>query len=340
MLKTAIAVITCLLINGSVTDARAQIPTQTLVIADTALNLNQSILAQNVVHEVCILEWQVCPNGSSFMEGPGAARLPDSFISRNGFDHGNNMVSASVKTNPGIQIIFIRMVGNSSAGTRLNVSGQTIALVLKWVADNRSKFNIAAVAMSQGHHALSTQTTYCPIERSVESMVISLKGVGIPFFVPAGNSRDYERIDWPACIPEAIAIGGLKEDKSIAPYSNLDDNLIDYFEVGTLKIKDVNNNEINFEGTSISVQVAAAKWMKLRGMFPHLSLSELFVRLDQGTTKVSNSKVQAGKAFPAVIINPDEQIYIQSELDELAQLKNELAEIRTIIQVLLSMLKR
>jgi hypothetical protein len=338
--KTAIVVITCLLINGSINDARAQIPSQTLVIADTALNINQSIFAQNVVHEVCILEWQTCPNGKSFMEGPGSAALPDSLISRNGFDHGNNMVSASVKTNPGIQIIFIRIVGNSSTGTRLNVSGQTIALVLKWVSDNRNKFNIAAVAMSQGHHALTTQTKYCPNEPITESMIISLKDSGIPFFVPAGNSRDYERIDWPACIPEAIAIGGLKEDKSIASYSNLDDDLIDYFEVGTLKITDINSKEVNFEGTSISVQVAAAKWMKLRGMFPHLSLGELFVRLDQSTTKVSNSKIQAGKAFPAVIINPDEQISIQSELDELARLKNELAELRTIIQVLLSMLKR
>jgi hypothetical protein len=82
LFKTAIAVITCLLINGTITAAHAQIPSQTLVIADSALNLNQSILAQNVVHEVCILEWQTCPNGKSFMEGPGAAALPDNFISK------------------------------------------------------------------------------------------------------------------------------------------------------------------------------------------------------------------------------------------------------------------
>ncbi|CAB4581813.1 unannotated protein [freshwater metagenome] len=340
MFKTAIAVITCLLINGTITTAHAQIPSQTLVIADSALNLNQSILAQNVVHEVCILEWQTCPNGKSFMEGPGSAALPDNFISKNGFDHGRSMVSASVKTNPGIQIIFIRMVGNSSTGTRLNVSGQTIAMVLKWVSDNQNKFNISAVAMSQGHHVLKSLTKYCPIESTVERLIIGLKETGVPFFVPAGNSRDYERIDWPACIPEAVAIGGLNEDKSIADYSNLDNALIDYFEVGSMNILGESNSEVRFTGTSISVQIAAAKWMLLRGMFPGLSVDELFQRLDQTTTKVSNSKIQAGKVLPTVIRNPDEQISIQSELDKFSELKNELAKLRTIIRDLLFMLRR
>ena len=340
MFKTAIAVITCLLINGTITAAHAQIPSQTLVIADSALNLNQSILAQNVVHEVCILEWQTCPNGKSFMEGPGSAALPDNFISKNGFDHGRSMVSASVKTNPGIQIIFIRMVGNSSTGTRLNVSGQTIAMVLKWVSDNQNKFNISAVAMSQGHHVLSTRTTYCPVESTVERLIIGLKETGVPFFVPAGNSRDYSRIDWPACIPEAVAIGGLNEDKSIADYSNLDNALIDYFEVGSMYILGESNSEVKFTGTSIAVQIAAAKWMLLRGMFPGLSVDELFQRLDQTTTTVSNSKIQAGKVLPTVIRNPEEQISIQSELDKFSELRNELAKLRIIIRDLLLMLRR
>jgi DNA-directed RNA polymerase beta subunit len=108
----------------------------------------------------------------------------------------------------------------------------------------------------------------------------------------------------------------LNEDKSIADYSNLDNALIDYFEVGSMYILGESNSEVKFTGTSIAVQIAAAKWMLLRGMFPGLSVDELFQRLDQTTTTVSNSKIQAGKVLPTVIRNPEEQISIQSELDK------------------------
>ena len=340
MFKTATFVLTGLLIAGSLPNAAAQIPAQTLVVVDTALNVEQSVLAQNIVHEVCILEWSVCPNGTKFMEGSGAASLPSNFISSNGFDHGRNMVSAAVKTYPGLQIVFIRVVGNSSTGSRLNVSQQTIALVLKWVSDNKSRFNIAAVAMSQGHHGVSTLTRYCPRESMVENMVKQLRDDGVPFFVPTGNSRDYDRIDWPACIPESISIAGLTESRSIASYSNLDNALTDYFEVGKIKVLDANNKEIDFEGTSVSVQVAAAKWMKLRGIYPNLTTDELFQKLDQSTTLVSNHKIEAGKAFPMDIRNPDEEITIQSGLLELNQLRYDLAKLYDIIRELLLSIKR
>ena len=99
-----------LILNVSLSSpARAEYP-QTLVIADTALDSSMPEFSNNIVHELCILDWSTCPNGENFMEGKGSANLPNGFIASNGFNHGTQMVSASVRTNPKIKIIFIRVI--------------------------------------------------------------------------------------------------------------------------------------------------------------------------------------------------------------------------------------
>lgn len=340
-IKSFISAVLCLaLLIVPSFPAYAQLQEETLVVIDTALNSDQADIAGNIAYEVCILDWSVCPNGQSFMEGKGAAYLSPRFMSDNGFNHGSQMVSAALKTNPNLQIIFIRIVGNSSSGTRLNVSPFVVAKALKWVSDNNDRFNIGAVAMSQGHHNLSSLTRYCPTESSVESMVDLLLQKGIPLFVPAGNSRDYERLDWPACVPPTISIGALDSKRLIAAYGNLDSNLIDYFEIGELKVIDFDGTERSAIGTSISVQIAAAKWMKLKGSFPELSTDQLFQKLNQTAIPVSNSKIRDGKAFPINISSFEDEIAIQSKTDELNQLRSELAKLYSIIRQLISGLRK
>ena len=274
------------------------------------------------------------------MEGKGSANLPIQFISENGFNHGTQMVSAAVRTNPDLKIIFIRMVGNSNSGARLNVSPFAVAKVLKWVSENQTRFNIQAVAMSQGHHNLSSLTRYCPSDYSTEGMVIRLRNQGIFLFVPAGNSRDYERLDWPACIPETISIGALNSKRAIASYSNLDNKLIDYFENGTLAVSDVTGFERTSEGTSISVQIAAAKWMQFIPQYPSLNNEDRLQEFDRFTRQVSNNVISNGKAFPEKIENPEVRIYVETEYkDELAKLKFQLDELKNLIMLLLATIK-
>ena len=44
--------------------------------------------------------------------------------------------------------------------------------------------------------------------------------MGIPVFLPAGNNGQVGRIDFPACTPDAISIGGLEKrpDSMSAPF--------------------------------------------------------------------------------------------------------------------------
>ncbi len=313
----------------------AQLQNESLVVIDTALNSDQADIASNIKYEVCILDWSACPNGQSFMEGKGSAYLSPRFMSSNGFNHGSQMVSAALKTNPNLQIIFIRIVGSSNSGARLNTSPLVVARALKWVSENKERFQIGAVAMSQGHHNLSVLTKYCPVENSVEYMVDTLLQKGVPVFVPAGNSRDYERLDWPACIPSTISIGALDSNRQIASYGNIDPKLLDFFENGDLKITDFDGQLRNATGTSVSVQVAAAKWMKILELYPELTYDQRMQKLVTMSNKVGNSRISDALAFPAVIEDPEVRIATLNELDEL---RSQLRELQSLIYVLLAAL--
>lgn len=238
--------------------------TPSLAILDTALDTSLPIFQGKIAQEVCILDWKSCPNGTNFQEGPGASVIPLSIMSKPDFNHGTQMATAAVKTNPNMKIVFVRIIGNTPTGSR-QVSGvQTVINALDWVNKNKEKYNIQAVAMSQGHHNLLPGTNYCPNNNALPSYVSSLKSAGVPFFTAVGNGRDYLRIDWPSCIQDTIAVGATDQIGEIAVYSNNDSNLLDFFENGSMRVFVPGGTEINAAGTSVSAQVAAAKWVSAK----------------------------------------------------------------------------
>ena len=332
--RTLIFLIALSIFNLPVT-SYAQLQSESLVVIDTALNSDQSDIAANIKYEVCILDWYACPNGQKFMEGKGSAYIEPRFMANNGFNHGSQMVSAALRTNPNLQIIFIRIVANSNSGSRLSVSQIVVAQALKWVADNKDKFHIGAVAMSQGHHNLSTLTRYCPSDSTVESMIDLLLQSGIPFFVPAGNSNDFERIDWPACYSSTLAIGALGTNRQIASYGNYDAKLLDFFEQGEMKVNDFDGTERTSTGTSVSVQIAAAKWMRILELNSNLTYEQRMDLLVKSCTHVSNSRISNALAFPPEIEDPELRIELTNELD---QIRSQLSELQSLIYVLLAAL--
>ena len=274
---------------------------QTLVIADTAIDSSMSEFSGNIIHEVCIVDYSVCPNGTNFMEGKGSAFLPKELIQSNGFNHGTQMVSAAVRTNPELRIVFIRIVSHSPNGLRLTANIDVLKRTLDWVRKNRSTYNIQAIAISQGHHNLLTLTNYCPQDDSFNSLLNELHTQEIPYFAPAGNAGDKSRVDWPACTSKALAIGALTPERQVASYTNIDNAVIDHYEVGTLKVLDANKREVNAQGTSVSVQVAAAKWMKIKGLNPKITISESLEQLRLESRNSETKVIQSEKVeTPAV----------------------------------------
>lgn len=265
-----------------------------IAIIDTALDTSLPLFAGKIAYEVCILDWNSCPNGTNFMEGTGAAVLPFNIISKNGFDHGTQMASAAIQTNPDMNIVFVRIIGNTASGLRQNTSEKALVSALNWVYNNRDKFNIQAVSMSQSNHNLLAGTDYCPKTVDTINSVNNLLSVDIPSFFPTGNARDYARIDWPACISSSVAVGATDQYNAVAIYGNYDPLLTDFFALGTMKVYLPGNTTANAAGTSVATAVAASSYIKIKAAKPGLNYQQLRDLISKTAKPTSNSKVKSG----------------------------------------------
>jgi hypothetical protein len=277
--------------------AKAETPQQpTLAILDTAIDMTVPSIAKNVVYEACVLEWGVCPNTKSLMEGPGSATLPHPYIAINGFDHGTQMAAAAIQANPNVKIVFVRIIGNNPDGSRKVAGNQTIVNALNWVLQNKDRFNIQAVSMSQSNHILGPAgTDYCPKNPTIQGLLTALKDKNVGVFFPAGNVRDYSRISFPSCLPEAIAVGATMPTQEVAIYSNYDAKLIDFVALGTMRLTSAGNIQVNVAGTSASTQVAASSWVAVKSIKPNLTYRETLDLFNRTAIITKNSKVTGAK---------------------------------------------
>jgi hypothetical protein len=299
---TALAVLSLTISSTFMAKANTPKPA-TVAILDTALDTSLPIFKDKIVQEVCILEWNSCPNGSNFMEGPGAASMPLSFMQKNGFEHGTKMTHASVLTNPNIKIVFVRIIGATFNGTRQITNEPTFVNALNWVLSNKDKYNIQAVAMSQGHNNFMPGPKYCPTTPATESVINSLVSANIPVFLPAGNIRDLNRISWPACIPSSIAISATTFGDGASLYTNFDSKLTDYFAMGSMQLVSPGGVVVNEAGTSVSTQVAAALYMYLKTKNPSYTYSQMMSLLDSVSVQTTGKKAVAkGKLLSAEVI--------------------------------------
>jgi hypothetical protein len=305
-LITAITTVAAMLSTMIITvEAKAETQAPTVAVLDTALDTSLPIFKDKIVYEVCILEWASCPNGQKFMEGPGSSVLPSNIISLNGFDHGTQMASVALATNPNIKIVFIRIIGNTPSGGR-QVTGETgVSLALKWVLDNRSRFNIQSVAMSQANHSLLTSSTdYCPATPMIRGVISSLVSSGTPVFFAAGNTRDLSRISWPACINESISVGMADQYEQIDNMSNFDKDRLDFYAVGNMRVAFPGGSTRNASGSSISTQVAAATWAGIKHSNPSLNYQQVLDILNNNSKPIRGARGQYGKLIssnPSVI---------------------------------------
>ena len=264
-----------LVVPLTVHTASAATPAPTIAILDTALDSSLPAFQGKIVQEVCILQYGICPNGQSFMEGVGAAAMSANTINLNGFDHGTQMASVFLRTNPNANIVFVRIIGDNS-GIRQPAGEATVYNALNWVKSNASKYNIQAVSMSQGHHNIGAAgTDYCPKTPVTEQAVKDLIAIGIPTFFPSGNGRDYTRIDWPACLDVSVSVGYVDQQNEISASSNNDAAKLDFFAPGFFTTAGPGNILKNISGSSSATQVMAANWIAYKSAKPSSTYDQI-----------------------------------------------------------------
>lgn len=266
----------------------------TLAVIDTALDTSIPAIKSRLIYEVCILDWPSCPNGTKFMEGSGASVLPQNIVSNSNFNHGTQMVSAAIANNLNMNILFVRIVGHTSRGMRQTTGVLTVTNALEWIFKNKDKYNIAAVSVSQGNHSVLRKNTanYCPVT-ATDMMVDMLYSVNVPVFFPSGNDRDKSRINWPACIPNAVAVGGVEVAGLDKPQpslvSNYDGNLVDIWAEITSPVLFPGGSNGNAYGTSVANQIAAARYISVKTAKPTLTTPQLLSLIKSKSTPVPNA---------------------------------------------------
>lgn len=257
----------------------------TVVVIDNGIDISNKTISGRIVQEVCILVQNTCPNGKNFMEGLGSATLDPVKATKNGFYHGTAMTGIIVE-NSSANVIAIRNIGMNQDGTKAVSNVSVFERSLQWVADNKDKYNIVGVSISQ-----TIRTTgICMSNKSIESNVALLKSFGIPVVASSGNDSDYVRISFPACVKDVIAIGATDpataKGQYPALYSNLSD---DFYMLGTMNVFSNNTTKSRTVGTSNATALFLSRWVSTNN---GLSYQEKYDKIKSLAKVVSTKKVK------------------------------------------------
>ena len=261
---------------------------KTIAVIDTGIDATHPFLQGKIAHEVCLLDFAVCPNGQKTMEGVGAATIDPKFVAGNTFYHGTQMASIIIANNPDAKIVFIRIVPMTPRGGKASVSTNALGNALKWVVDNKDKHNISVVSVSMG---MPNRTASCASNSLVESSIVALKDSGVPAIFANGNNRTYDRVDFPACFAPAVAVGGsdvFSKKYFPALYSNNSSDT-DFFVHGKMRVAMPNGKDGIAVGTSNSTALLASKWLMLSQK--GLSYQEIYDTINASSTTVSTKNV-------------------------------------------------
>lgn len=196
-------VVIALAAAGITPAAQAATP-KTLVIIDSGIAADLPWVQQMIVDEACFIEYGKCPNGQSTMFGKGAASLDVARIKHKAMSHGTQMASVAYEIDPSTKLVMIRIVGMSDKGFANSYTTRAVTRALNWVNENAERLNVGAVSLSVGR---SYKEASCPIEAELQSQVRNLLNRNIPVIAATGNGSNKLKVDYPACVPEVIAVG-------------------------------------------------------------------------------------------------------------------------------------
>jgi hypothetical protein len=282
MKKFLVLLSSVFILFGTMVGANAS-PPPTIVVIDTGIDMSNKFVSNRIVGEVCILVQNTCPNGKNFMDGTGSATLDPKLVLGSGFYHGTQMAGI-IAENSNANIIAIRIIGMNENGTRAVSNVSVMERSLQWVVDNKNKYNISAVSISQTIRTTSS----CMSNKSIESNVATLKSLGVLVAASSGNDSDYVRTSFPACLKDIVSIGATDpigpKGQFPALYSNYSD---DFYMNGTMNTFSNSIKKSRSVGTSNATALFSATWVSRNMTYEKFKSSATFV----STAKVKNVMV-------------------------------------------------
>lgn len=110
-------------------------------------------------------------------------------------------------------LVGVKVLDSEGSG-----SFATVMAGMEWTVENRYKFNIRAASMSLGGPGPIEWTS--SEEDSVNRYANEMMAAGVAIFIAAGNTAVSAQIGTPGSAEDAITIGALDKDSTIAEYSS------------------------------------------------------------------------------------------------------------------------
>ncbi len=265
-----------------------------VAVLDTGVDATHPFFGGRVVAEACFSAGSDCPGGGSTEFGPGSGA--DCSYSSDCF-HGTHVAgiaagwrSTSHGVAPGADLVAVQIFSKftgaedcpppSADPCALSFSSDMIA-GLDWVA-GLTGVNVAAVNLSLGSGAYSSQTKCDNQNSATRNAIDALVALGINVAAASGNDGDHANIHAPACISSALAIGGIRD--SLGSYGPGNSNaLIDYFSPAASVVSaSPGGSFASASGTSMATPHVAGAIAVLRSLLPLASASDIRNALNAG----------------------------------------------------------
>src|SRR5262245_5136104 len=280
-----------------------------VAVLDSGVDRNHPFLAGKVVSEACYSTTSVsygttslCPGGASNSVSSGSA----SPCPVSGCDHGTHV--AGIATGRGTafsgvardaSVLAIQVFSNYLGSKILSYTSDEI-MGLQRVFSLRTSFNIASVNMSLGGSAFTS--TCDSVLPATKAAIDSLRSVGIPTVIAAGNDGYVNAIGGPACISTAVSVGSTTKTDTISSFSDRASFLSVMAPGSAITSSVPGGGFAAFSGTSMATPQVAGAWAIFRQLKPTASVSEVLAAIRATGRPIPDE--YTGTRYPRIQIVP------------------------------------
>jgi len=182
-----------------------------VAVLDTGIDTNHPDLVDDLVTEQCFCNDHpspnrgCCPAGGPVQSGAGAAEDDEGHGTHTAGIITSGGVVSGVGVAPDAGIVAIKVLAANGRGTSSNT-----AAALDWIVSNHVIYGIDIVNASLGDGLEHNNPLVSPCSGTLTANAVSLlDAAGIAVFAASGNEAYDDGISEPACIAEAISVGGV-----------------------------------------------------------------------------------------------------------------------------------